>query len=172
MEQFGGPAALGGIITGLMLGAWMLGRWQGGLAQAPRRREPVPQNVPGLQTLSRALRAAGEETGAARACQQGAYDERRAVLETDVSLGDLHAEITAYRRAEQVLAGHDVRQLGLDLSAAEAEACRYMGISGHPTCPSSCGRGADCATGSYGEEPVAVPLRAAQPSFEVPFTRV
>jgi hypothetical protein len=173
MDEFGGPAALGGVMTALMLGAWMLGRWQGGLDPARRPREPVTERVPVPQELSRALGDAAGESGRVPDGRQDARDDRRAVFDNDVSLGELHADITAYRHSQRVLAGADVGTLRLYWSVADAsEASRTLGIGGQPTCPTPRGTDADCACGTCQPEPAAALIRAVQPSFEAPFTRV
>jgi hypothetical protein len=50
-------------------------------------------------------------------------------------LAELHAEITAYRHAEQVLSGPEAKLLLLDPAAARARVdCRYLGIVDPSTC--------------------------------------
>lgn len=90
MELIGGPAALGGILLCAALCGWAVGRWQGGL---------LPGAAP------RAGKAAG---GSAAGKDIPPVPRERAGPASDdvvASLGALHAEITAYRRAEQVLRG-------------------------------------------------------------------
>lgn len=87
MELIGGPAALGGIMLCVALCAWILGRWQGAIppVAGPPERESdagAPDEVGLLPQQAR---------------QQADTDDMVA------SLGSLHAEISAYRRAEQVL---------------------------------------------------------------------
>lgn len=105
MELIGGPAALGGILLCAALCGWALGRWQGGL---------LPGAVP------RAGRAAAG--GAAEESAPPEPQERAEPASDDVvaSLGALHAEITAYRRAEQVLRGPADEGLEIALSRAAA----------------------------------------------------
>ncbi|MFO6446444.1 hypothetical protein ACLBKU_04800 [Erythrobacter sp. NE805] len=174
MEWFGGPAALGGVITGLMLAAWMLGRWQSGLAPPPARRETLADDVPSSEALSRALAGQQSDAADAETSRPLASDERRSALAGGASLGELHEQVSAYRRAEQVLADADVE--GLQLYWAGPGACepapraaigvRHAAAMRHPG-------GADCACGTCTADcPRAGPPRADQPSLAVPFTRV
>ncbi len=177
MDIFASPAMLGGIILFVAQGAWMLGRWQGGImppdgvsdqphGAAPHVAEPLRQPHRALAPVPLAAPPI--------VCQQAAQDERRRTLETAASLGDLHAEISAYRRAEQVLAGIAREQLDLVLIPADARHdCRYVGLSGQPTCPMpdvvqhspACGK--TCAAFDL------TPQRAVQPSPAASgFTRV
>lgn len=172
MDVFGGPAALGGIIICVALGAWMLGRWQGGLVPAADQISVAatalldrPQDRNGLSHTALAP---------VIPCQQAAQAERRGALEAASSLGDLHAEVSAYRLAQQVLAGIGGEQLDVMLVASDAgQECRYIGISGQPTCPmhSAVRHGSPCEEGCAAFRPVHP--RAVQPSPAVSgFTRV
>jgi hypothetical protein len=98
------PAALGGIIMSVALGSWFLGRWQGGFAVFEDGRGPAGQDASPAGALPAALQP-GPGFDAVRA-------QRGAALAVTDSLGELHAEISAYRRAERVLAGSDPH--GLD----------------------------------------------------------
>lgn len=158
MEFYADPAALGGVVIGLMLAAWLLGRWHGEAADRCGTGEPIaePPAVPSDRVPRHAP---------ARPCQQAAREERRAVLEAAAALGEIHADVSAYRRAQQVLAdGAFAGTIRAGLSASgEGEACRYLGISGQPTCPlpgiGGTAGGAPCACGGCA---LAVP-RPVQP---------
>ncbi len=174
MDQFGGPAALGGAITCLMLGAWMLGRWQSGLAEVGNRRDASP--VASAHPYARKAQIDGGAVPVhAPPCQEAARAERSAALETDASLSELHADITAYRLTQQILSGVEVGELRLAWSASgEIEPCRFMGISGRPTCPLPVRTTeTQCACDSCAAKWRHTPLRAVQPSSEASaFTRV
>lgn len=69
MDHFGGPAVLGGVITGLMLWAWALGRWQGSFPAAPAR-------AAGDESLFLEFNPALDNAlDAGSPCQQAARDE-------------------------------------------------------------------------------------------------
>ncbi len=172
MDQFGGPAALGGVISNLMLGAWMLGRWQSGLMPDAPRHDTMIKMAQPLAAMPGA--DAASPPVEAQACQQAAREERRAVLEIEASLGELHADISAYRLAQQILTDVAITDSRFERSGAEAgETCRYLGISGHPTCPVSRAAPAHCGSGRCGAGWRPAPLRTNQPSPEAPrFTRV
>lgn len=140
MEPYGGPAALGGMIGGLMLGAWMLGRWQGVAGGgALHTAGALPDR--GIGTDG--------EAASDRLCQQAAHDERRAAFADEFALAELHADITAYRAAQQVLSDAEVCSMPIGWSASgEGETCRYIGVSGQPTCPVVLRVDADCGCGS------------------------
>lgn len=163
MEPYGGPAALGGMISGLMLGAWMLGRWQrvpGGSALHTAR--PLPDRAIGTDG----------EAASDRLCQKAARDERRAAFADDLALVELHADITAYRAAQQVLSDAEVRSMPIGWTASgEGESCRYIGVSGRPTCPVVARADAACGCGSC---PADLPrkLRVQPSAVPVVLTRV
>lgn len=165
MDLFASPAVLGGIMICVALAAWTVGRWQGGLAPSARdRREArAAPALPALVHEAPDLRRGGQPD--ATPCQHAAQAERRGALEAAASLGDLHAEVSAYRRAQQVLSGMEREQLDLVLVAAGGgRECRYIGISGQPTCPihDSARPGAVCGSGCAGFDPRQP--RAVQPS--------
>ena len=168
MDQFGGSAVLGGIVTGLMLWAWALGRLQGGLAAASSG--PAGAVSCGPETDG-GIGAAPEPV---QLCQQVARDERRHALEASSSLGQVHAEVSAYRRAVQVLSHLEAGEMAIQWPPAQGgAACRYVGISGKPTCPTAIAADtrracSDCATGLPD-----LAIRLDQPSAEASgFTRV
>jgi hypothetical protein len=170
MDPYGGPAALGGVVTGLMLVSWMLGRWQSGPSAA--RLRAVPE----------ALAEPPEAPAATRACEAAARAERRDAVDSFAALGELHADVSAYRAAQQILSDSALRatmRVGWTASG-EGEMCRFVGVSGAPTCPgarSSAGPARACAACNAAPiAPVPEPDRVlplAQPSAEpVVFTRV
>lgn len=171
MDLFGGPAMLGGVMTCIALGAWLLGRWQGGFTPGPDE----PDRAALLLQTERDAAAPGSGPATATPCRQAARAERCGALEAPASLGDLHAEVSAYRRAQQVLAdiGRDQLDAVLVTSREERE-CLYMRASGHPACPmprapqQGSGCGPVCAAP---DQPP--PQRVVQPSPVVSdFTRV
>lgn len=156
MDWSGGPAALGGIMMCVALGAWSMGRWQ-----AQRAAADDSSGMPG-------------ETAAARRpalpliepCQHAARTERCLALPTDDRLGELHVEISAYRRAERVLAKIDGDAVPLRAAPAEpGRDCRYIGIVGEPTCNTPAAARAVCMCGTGCDQVAAAPVqRTVQPS--------
>jgi len=145
MELSAGPAALGGIMMGVALGAWTLGRWQGGFAlpddgggHGPTRVGDAAPTPPG------ALAEAP-----AKPDQQHAFVARGAAVADP--LGELHAEISAYRRAEQVLADVGPDELVLRHRCGNTgPACRHPALTGEPVCDLSGTVRPPCATGASG----------------------
>lgn len=170
MDPYGGPAALGGVMTGLMLASWMLGRWQSRLGDAR------------LRAVRETLAEPPEVPAATRPCEAAARAERRDAVDAFAALGELHADVSAYRAVQQILSDSALRatmQVGWTASG-EGEVCRFIGVSGAPTCPAARSsadplRACAACNGApmapmQGPEPV--PL-LAQPSAEpVVFTRV
>lgn len=167
MDLPGGPAVLGAIIMCVALGAWMLGRWQGSAMSAGKAidagREALsePQD-PALSPLA--------HHAPSIPCQQAARDERRGAFEPDVSLGDLHAEVSAYRRAQQVLAGIAGEAFEFPaLRGGDRPDCRYLGLTGHPTCAMPASVRQACAVGTGCRNSADQLAIAVQPAS---FTRV
>lgn len=156
MDLSGGPAALGGIMMGVALGAWSMGRWQ-----ALRTAGDDPSGRPGDTAA-----AQGPALPPIEPCQHAARAERRLALASDDRLGELHVEISAYRRAERVLAKIDGDALPLRLAISEPGLdCRYLGIVGEPTCGIPAAARLDCACATGSDEIAAMPsLRVVQPS--------
>ncbi len=169
-----GPAVLGGIMMSVAIGAWSLGRWQSGLG-VPDAPTPEPAPVGG-----EAGEALIRHAAAVAPCQDDARAERRTALAVADSLGELHAEISAYRRAQQVLAGPDADRLGLHAQLADVRSeCRYLGLMGEPFCGlagpvrGACTRGTRCSKADPLPPGPARIERARQPSPEAAgFTRV
>jgi hypothetical protein len=178
------PAVLGGIMLWAALGAWALGRWQGGLvASTEGTAAPASPSARGGEALvAGACGTPDSALSAPRAapepvpCQNAARDERRVALDGAPCLGELHREITAYRRAEQVLARLDDTVLRLDpLPQTPARECRFIGLTGEPTCGVAGPVRVACAGGSPCGKAVPAPIAAwaVQPSPVVPgLTRV
>ena len=128
MELLASPAMLGGIIAGVALGAWSLGRWQGAAWPVTDPRSPAPgAEHPPFEwrasvshdpspAVHSAVRSAAPIAGL---CQQARRAERNVALEPGFSLGDLHAEVSAYRQQQQVFAAVTDYGLRLDLLLAE-----------------------------------------------------
>jgi len=128
-----GPAVLGGIMMSLAIGSWSLGRWQSGLG-VPDVPAPGPAPADG-EAGDAPIQSAPLRTAGSAPCQDAARAERRKALAVADSLGELHAEISAYRRAQKVLAGPDLDALRLQPLRAELRSqCRYLGVMGEPTC--------------------------------------
>ncbi len=103
---------------------------------------------PRTRTGPHALPLAALPAAAAAPCQHAARAERRRALAVADSLGELHAEISAYRRAQKVLAGPDGDALRLRPHFADVRSeCRYLGLMGEPTCSLAAHARSDCATG-------------------------
>lgn len=172
MDLFGEPAALGGIIMCVALGGWMLGRWQGGLAPAVDQAIGAPPVAANAQQDR--FETVRDNDAPDTPCQQAAQAERRGALEAAPALGDLHAEVSAYRHAEQVFARLGREQLDFVLVASPAgRDCRYIGVSGQPTCPmpAAVRHGSSCKSNCAAFQPL--PQRAVQPSpAAAGFTRV
>jgi hypothetical protein len=145
MEFFAdGPAMLGGIMLSVALGAWTLGRWQGGLALPDDQGAPVSTREPGEARMQ-----AAPVPPQSAPCLDTARAERRAALVVADSLGELHAEISAYRRAQQVLAGPEGEGLRLRPVFEDTRSqCRYLGVMGEPTCAATELTRAACACGT------------------------
>ncbi len=96
MDISAGPAALGGVMMCVALAAWALGRWQGGIS--PSFDAAVPQDAEAA-----AMPGEDVQEDASIPHQHAAQAQRQVTMHTEASLGEVHAEITAYRRAERVL---------------------------------------------------------------------
>ena len=170
MEQLAFPATLGGLILCIAWGAWALGRWQG---EQVRPDVPIaaehPATLPQSETENPA-RAVGTG-GPASPCQQNARDERLCALQDNLSLADLHDEVSAYRHREQVFATLAPGALRFGrVEDPEMQECRYIGLTGQPICPApgaarlACTKGCGIQPGA--DLPAFVPaeIRADQPS--------
>jgi hypothetical protein len=158
MDWSAGPAALGGIMMCVALGGWSLGRWQALPATADE-----PRGDPGERA-----EADVPAPALAEACRHTARAERRLVLGTADRLGELHAEISAYRRAEAVLTEFDG---GVVLLRATHERLdldrRFRGIVDGPSGDMACDQAAAAPASAS-----LPPLRPVQPSAAGEGTRV
>jgi len=126
------PAALGGLAGLIALAGWALGRMQGGL---PEPDAPPPGLSPGAERAP--IPTIGEPASAPEpVCWQRAFAERHALYAAPVSLADLHAEAAAIRRDARIFEQDSVSGALFALARShDAGDCRYLGISGQPTCP-------------------------------------
>ena len=171
MDLFGGPAALGGIIMCVALAAWTLGRWQGMALSTDTTCDPAGDAQPLSCDHAAAIK---DHRPPPIPCQQAAQADRRGALDVAVSLGELHAEVSAYRRAQQVFAGlaSDPLELPAPRGGTLPE-CRYFGLTGEPNCtmPEAVRRA--CAEGDACHDTGTPQRIAVQPSaFGSDFTRV
>ena len=172
MEFFASPALLGGIVACFALGGWTLGRCQSGAV--PAHDALMPEQI-ALHPPFEWRAPASHDRGAVSPGRQAARSERQVALDTAPPLGQLHAEISAYRQQAQVFAGVAEGEFATELAlAVRQHECRYLGLIGQPTCGMpqaalpACDCSGDCAAGS-------VLLRAAvavQPSPADCLTRV
>lgn len=99
MDLLANPVTLGGLVAFVALGAWAMGRLQGAVEEPGPARDPhVPQRSDHpFQTVT-----GGHALSAVP--QPDARSQLHASLALADSLGELHAEISAFRRRERVLA--------------------------------------------------------------------
>ena len=122
MDIVTNPALLGAMTCVLMVAAWALGRWHASFA--PEHGEPVA--VPSQREEERPLlisqmRMPGSVLHQRHSRPEGAGD---GAYDDALSLCDLHAEVSAFRRREQVLASLETDALLLDgLLRTSARAC-------------------------------------------------
>ncbi|WP_143737014.1 hypothetical protein [Erythrobacter tepidarius] len=149
------PAALGGFAGLLAVASWAIGRVHGPLAgekwrdhgDTPAAAQAEPDCASGDAPPPLDDRLAADR---AAPCQQQALEERCAALALPFTLAELHAEASAIRRAARILG--DVPEadalIVLDRPARSAR-CRFIGLSGIPTCPATtrlaCSHGDGCA---------------------------
>jgi len=169
MDHFGGSAVLAGIIVGLMLWSWAIGRLQRGPSTDP---DCAPAGEP-LRFEWNAPASASPDP--VRPCQQAARDERRAALDLSASLGQIHDEVSAYRREAQVFSHMEEGEMAFTAASATETGgtCRYIGISGTPTCPRVISAKMQCARADCSRPMPSLAIRLDQPSVEPgAFTRV
>lgn len=140
MELVLDPAALGGLAGLIALASWALGRTHGRLAGQAQLRvsgSPHTEGPPSARAEPPfPADAAKPAPAAVSPCQQRAQEERRALLARPVALAELHAEVSAIRRDERILEhAPDNRELIILPHSHREAACRYLGLSGQPTCP-------------------------------------
>lgn len=134
------PAALAGLAGFIAVAGWAAG-WAAGRMQAGRLRSAPQPDAPKVLTEAAHAPAPGpapQHPPSGAACQQRALEERRELLSRPVSLADLHAEVSAIRRDERILQrGMQADALLMTARADFAANCRFLGLSGRPTCPAS-----------------------------------
>jgi hypothetical protein len=156
MELVLDPALLAGVIGLAALAGWIMGRAQVGRRMVERHPAirsggtPQPARAASSPPGQRAAPPSATGMNAPSPCQQRAIDERRSIFADPVALAELHDEATSIRRDERVLeqALGDAGPILL-LRPGHGEACRYLGLSGQPTCPGpitgACQDGGRCA---------------------------
>lgn len=166
MEVVISPAMLGALVAAIALSAWALGRWQGSATASMAAPEFAPAVISESAHAPANPSAVPDTPWPASPCQQNAADERRHVVSGIGSLADLHEDISAFRRREQVLASLDPDTLFFDNAQPD---CRFVGITGTPLCPAPVRVRRDCGMGC-GVREACQPTRSApvQPSREVP----
>lgn len=102
MDIPGGPAALAGMMMCVGLAAWTLGRWQGNaMAVVDRAAAVTGEAAARLALAIRPHDAPARPSCHCSACANADY--RGDELASASALGAMHEEISAYRRAEQIL---------------------------------------------------------------------
>jgi hypothetical protein len=123
MDLAAGPAVLGGVVLGVALGAWTLGRWQGGLA-APQD-DSVQDGADRPDIAEATMRApAPASTRVSVKRRDAARAHRQSAFDNPALLGEVHDEIAAFRRAEQVFAVIERDPLALH------QMCRTLRVEG------------------------------------------
>jgi hypothetical protein len=155
------PAALGGLAGLIAVAGWAIGRAHALLAdEGPTGQAAIV--LPERPAPERAV----PDRPPATLCQQRALEERRAALARPFALAELHAEASAIRRDERILGDVPCEDAMIVLNhAAPGAGCRFIGLSGQPTCPAatrlSCADSGSCEAAG------------AQPSSDLSFfTRV
>ncbi len=147
------PAALGGLAGLIALASWAVGRMQGGRREGRDAALQAPQapQVPHSAAAAPPLFREAEPV-----CRQRAFEERRALHAAPVSLADLHAEAAAIRRDARIFAQDGAGAALLALTGRQSLGdCRYLGLSGQPTCPAplAC---ASCGAAQLSAEPASL----------------
>ncbi len=148
------PAALGGLAGLIALASWAVGRMQGGRREARDAALQAPQAPHSAPAAPPPLR--DPEPEPAPVCRQRAFEERRALHAAPVSLVDLHAEAAAIRRDARIFAQDGAGAALLALAGRHSLGdCRYLGLSGQPTCPAplAC---ASCGAAQLSAEPASL----------------
>ena len=127
MEIFASPFVMGAVVMSVALGSWLLGRWQA-VHSSDQARAGGPVATQDVPLLSSAPWQSRADDAAVAGNHGTAQAERRgAGLDAADRLSALHAEISAYRRTEQVLAGLDEDQLQ-QLPVLEASATQRRNL--------------------------------------------
>lgn len=169
MEISLGPAALGGIIMCVALMGWMLGRWQGGTISSPQDHRDGAAPITGAAPRPGRFLRSSDGMAPATPRPPANPAKRRGAMVAANSLGALHAEVSAYRRAEQVLSDFATDQINLlPASGSDETPCHSFGRTGQPACASPI----ETQTG-YDRDTFGVPVNLpAQPSTSSDSRRV
>lgn len=161
MDILASPASLGGLVSLVVLGAWAVGRWQGGAAFAQWHERQVAPDVPGQIPPD---------------CLQLGGANRSQAPESAISLSQLHDEISAFRRQEQIFAAVTPDALILDCLPHFSDVERVSASLPAPAVAERTSGLAHGRGGSFTEvwNPACEALpRAPQPSLDwLSFTRV
>lgn len=161
------PAALGWLAGLIAVASWAIGRAHGPLAgkEPPDRGASTALPPADGSAVERSLAAVPPHAAIAHApWQQRALEERRAALARPFALAELHAEASAIRRDERILGDVPCEDALIVLTgAAPGKGCRFIGLSGQPTCPRStmlaCPDSGAChASGAQGHPRVPDPV--------------
>jgi hypothetical protein len=163
MDLLGGPAALGGIIACIALVAWALGRWHGSALAANPANGPAHCPAPTGQHPPFEWRMPDPaEAGSAVPCQHSQRAGREIWFEKAFSVGELHAEVSAYRRQQRVFAAGAGDALPLaPLPAGARQEWRDLGLIGQTS--GAMTSAALPACGAVRTAAAPLPERAAQP---------
>lgn len=170
MDYFANPALLwGGLISAAMLVAWALGRWQA----SPPLSAKIPDAVPLRRALRTTQATPNLRTPGLLFCQPQTSLGGADAFDHAMSLIDLHAEISAFRRSERVFATLAPDAVILDCFASGAARMPVAGgvvsqSAGSPlnAADPNCSCGHNC--GGYLRASAAPQIRTAQPSPGLP----
>ena len=176
MDIPGGPAALAGMMMCVGLAAWTLGRWQGSaMAVVDRAAAATGEAAARLALAIRPPHAPARPSCHCSACASADY--RGEELASASALGAMHEEISAYRRAEQILCDLSSDALHqIAMASGEGDGNCLAGAGGPVTAgvtivePGLC----DCYTACRHTARVVMAERGDYPAVEMPavLTRV
>jgi hypothetical protein len=112
MDIFANPVALAGVVSCAVLAGWAVGRWHGFIAAAIYEANPPASHH--QPAFAHGAPSGGEPAGTYGATM-GTHP-----LDNAIALNELHAEITAFRHREMVLASLDSDPVLTDRQAAAA----------------------------------------------------
>lgn len=129
MDFYASPAMLGGIIACVAISAWTLGRWQRAAVPLGEACNPAPQALHAAASQHPPFEwRAADHADAARGLTGGRTSRSGPKVDLDcgLSLGELHAEVTAYRHQQRVFASVARDRLLIDqITAAAPPECDY-----------------------------------------------
>ena len=173
------PAALGGLAGLIALASWALGRMQGGVIGTHREAVSHDFRATGRVSELAVPPAAAAATvpmphaeGHGFSCQLRTFEERRALLAQPLALAELHAEASAIRRDARIFMQTAPGETRLAPPSAQGDGgCRYVGLSGEPTCfqdaRHTCTAAARCQTLAPPAISAAQPSEASPPAARV-----